>query len=36
VKNHSDRASDTIPTRLAASLAALEADLDRLTATRGR
>jgi hypothetical protein len=36
VKNHSDRASATIPTRLAASLAALEADLDRMTATRGR
>ena len=36
VKNHSDRASDTIPTRLAASLATLEADLERMTATRGR
>jgi NTE family protein len=36
VKNHSERASDTIQTRLAASLAALEADLDRMTATRAR
>ncbi len=36
VKNHSDRASDTIPTRLAASLAVLEADLERMTAVRGR
>jgi NTE family protein len=36
VKSHSDRASDTLPTRLAASLATLEADLDRMAAARGR
>jgi predicted acylesterase/phospholipase RssA len=36
VKNHTERASDTIPTRLAASLAALEADLDRMAAGRSR
>jgi NTE family protein len=36
VRNHADRASDTIPTRLAASLATLEADLDRMIAARGR
>jgi NTE family protein len=36
VTNHPDRAGDTIPTRLAASLAALEADLDRMTAGRAR
>jgi predicted acylesterase/phospholipase RssA len=36
VKNHADRASETVPTRLAASLATLEADLDRMIAARGR
>jgi len=36
VKHHAERASDTIPTRLAASLATLEADLERMTAVRGR
>ncbi len=36
VQNHSERASDTIQTRLAASLATLEADLDRMTAARAR
>ncbi|HQQ78964.1 MAG TPA: patatin-like phospholipase family protein [Thermoanaerobaculia bacterium] len=36
VKTHADRASDIIPTRLAASLATLEADLERMTAARGR
>jgi hypothetical protein len=34
VKSHSE--SDTIPARLAASLATLEADLDRMTAARAR
>lgn len=36
VKSHADRTSETVPTRLAASLAALEADLDRMTAARAR
>lgn len=36
VKHHAERASGTIPTRLAASLATLEADLERMTAGRGR
>src|SRR5512141_501266 len=35
-KAHADRASDTLPRRLAASLATLEADLDRMTAARAR
>jgi predicted acylesterase/phospholipase RssA len=35
VRNHAERGSDTLPTRLAASLATLEADLERM-APRGR
>ncbi len=34
VKNHAERASEGVTTRLAASLAALEADLDRMAASR--
>ena len=36
VKHHAERASEAMPTRLAASLATLEADLERMTAARGR
>lgn len=36
VKLHADRASERVSTRLAASLLALEADLDRMAAARGR
>lgn len=36
VKLHADRASERVSTRLAASLLALEADLDRMKAARGR
>lgn len=36
VKNHAERTNGPIPARLAASLAALEADLDRMTAARAR
>ncbi|HEY3349724.1 MAG TPA: patatin-like phospholipase family protein [Thermoanaerobaculia bacterium] len=36
VKHHAERASEATPTRLAASLATLEADLERMTAARGR
>ena len=36
VKIHADRTSERVSTRLAASLLALEADLDRMTAARGR
>jgi predicted acylesterase/phospholipase RssA len=36
VKLHADRTSERVSTRLAASLLALEADLDRMSAARGR
>jgi len=36
VKVHADRASERVSTRLAASLLALEANLDRMQTARGR